>query len=60
MTQHTTDSLTMFTEFFSSDTIEQTARMTGFVQRASKMTGTIFLAVVTFGLWRNANTTFAP
>ena len=39
---------------------EATARRTGFVQRMSKMTGTLFLALVTLGAWREAKTTLAP
>jgi len=50
----------MLTEFFTSDDIEATARRTGFVQRASKITGKLFLALMTFGTWREANTTLAP
>jgi hypothetical protein len=49
----------MLTEFFTSDTIEQTARRTGFVRRRSTITGKIFLALVTFGLWSNAQTTLS-
>jgi hypothetical protein len=50
----------MFTDFFASDDIEATARRTGFVKRASKLTGTLFLALVTFGSWSDAHTTLAP
>jgi hypothetical protein len=49
----------MLTDFFSSDDIEATARRTGFVKRAAKMTGKIFLALVTFGVWNDADTTLA-
>ena len=35
------------------------ARRTGFVKRASKITGKIFLALVTFGALSDAKTTFA-
>src|SRR5262249_5435412 len=52
-------SLTMLTEFFAAEHIEAAARQTGFVQRTSKITGKIFLALVTFGLWSDATTTFA-
>lgn len=45
------------TEFFSSDQIEASARRTKFVQRASKITGKLFLALVTFGRWGTAKTT---
>src|SRR5262249_48283596 len=44
---------------FSSDDIEATARRTGFVKRASKLTGKLFLALVTFGAWSDATTTLA-
>ena len=37
------------TEFFATDQIEASARRTQFVQRASKITGKRFLALVTFG-----------
>jgi hypothetical protein len=49
----------MLTEFFAADDIEHTARRTGFVKRASKTTGKIFLALVTFGVWSDATTTLA-
>src|SRR5262245_15640783 len=39
------------TEFFASDQIEASARRTKFVQRTSKITGKLFLALVTFGRW---------
>jgi len=45
------------TEFFSADQIEASARRTKFVQRASKITGKLFLALVTFGRWGTAKTT---
>ena len=47
------------TEFFASDQIEASARRTKFVQRASKLTGKVFLALVTFGRWGTAKTTVA-
>jgi hypothetical protein len=56
----TLSTLAMLTEVFSSEHIEAAARQTGFVKRASNITGTIFLPVVTFGGWSAANTTFAP
>ena len=59
MTDYTPSALAMLTEFFSTETIEQTARRTGFVKRTSKITGKIFLALVTFGLWSDRNTTLA-
>jgi hypothetical protein len=49
----------MLTDFFSADDIEHTARRTGFVKRAAKMTGQIFLALITFGVWSEAKTTLA-
>jgi hypothetical protein len=52
-------SLTMLTEFFSAAHIEAAARRTGFVQRASKITGKVFLALVTFGPWSTAKTSLA-
>ena len=47
------------TEFFSADQIEASARRTKFVQRASKITGKLFVALVTFGRWSAAKTTVA-
>lgn len=38
------------TKFFSSEQIEEIARLTGFVQRESKLTGTIFLSIFTIGM----------
>jgi hypothetical protein len=49
----------MLTAFFASDDIEAAARRTGFVKRASKLTGKLFLALVTFGAWSDATTTLA-
>jgi hypothetical protein len=46
----------MLTAFFAAAHSEAAARRTGFVKRASKMTGTIFLALVTFGVWSDAKT----
>jgi len=45
------------TDFFATDQIEASARRTKFVQRASKITGKLFLALVTFGRWGAAKTT---
>src|SRR2546429_9633209 len=59
MAEHPLSSLTMLTEFFAAEQIEAAARRTGFVKRASKITGKIFLALVTFGVWSDAKTTFA-
>ena len=47
MAEHTLNSLTMLTAFFSAEHIEAAARRTGFVKRISKSTGKIFLALVT-------------
>jgi Transposase DDE domain len=52
-------SLAMLTEFFAADHIEAAARRTGFVRRASKITGKVFLALVTFGPWSTAKTSLA-
>lgn len=57
MPEYTPSVLAMLTEFFASDAIETTARQTGFVQRASKITGKLFLALITFGVWSEAKTT---
>ncbi len=51
--------VSMLTDFFASDDIEATARRTGFVKRTSKITGKLFLALVTFGTWSEAKTTLA-
>ena len=59
MTASTRSAVSMLTDFFASDDIEATARRTGFVKRTSKITGKIFLARVTFGVWSDATTTLA-
>src|SRR2546428_11528149 len=59
MTASTRSAVSMLTDFFASDDIEATARRSGFVKRTSKITGKIFLALVTFGAWSDAKTTFA-
>jgi hypothetical protein len=59
MTASTRSAVSMLTDFFASDDIEATARRTGFVKRTSKITGKIFLALVTFGVWSDATTTLA-
>jgi hypothetical protein len=59
MAEHQLSSLTMLTEFFAAEQIAAAARRTGFGQRASKITGNIFLALLTFGAWRDAKTTCA-
>src|ERR671925_1882508 len=60
MTASTHSAVSMLTDFFASDDIEATARRTGFVKRASKITGKLCLALVTFGVWSDATTTLAP
>src|SRR5713101_613133 len=47
------------TEFFATAQIEACARRTGFVQRASKITGKVFLALVTLGQWSAPKTSLA-
>ena len=59
MTACTRSVLSMFTDFFASDDIEAAARRTGFVKRASSITGKLFLALVTFGSWSEAHTTLS-
>ena len=59
MAEQPSSVLAMLTEFFSAEQIEATARRTGFVQRTSKITGKLFLALVTFGSWSDAKTTLA-
>lgn len=49
-------SVTMLTEFFSAEQLEASARRTGFVQRASKITGKVFVALVTLGQWSAGKT----
>src|SRR5262249_46832758 len=60
MTACTRNAVAMFTDVFSSDAIAATARRTGFVKRTAKITGKIFLALITFGVWNDAATTRAP
>lgn len=59
MAEPMSSAVAMLTDFFSADHIEASARRTGFVQRASKITGQLLLALVTCGHWREAKTTFA-
>ena len=47
------------TEFFSTEHIAASARRIKFVQRTSKITGKLFLALVTFGRWSTPKTTVA-
>jgi hypothetical protein len=44
------------TEFFATAQIEACARRTGFVRRTSKITGKVFLALVTLGAWSTPKT----
>jgi hypothetical protein len=59
MPARTRSAIAMVTDFFTADDIEATARRTGFVQRTSKITGKLFLALVTFGTWSEGKTTLA-
>jgi len=59
MAEQASNALAMLTEFFSGEQIEATARRTGFVQRTSKITGKLFLALLTFGSWSDAKTSLA-
>jgi len=59
MAEQLSSVLAMLTEFFAGEHIEATARRTGFVQRTSKITGKLFLALITFGSWSDAKTTLA-
>ncbi len=45
------DVVEKITEFFAPAQIEACARRTGFVRRTSKITGKVFLALVTLGAW---------
>jgi len=47
------------TEVFSTEQIEASARRTKLVQRASKITGKLFLALVTLGRWSNGQPSMA-
>ena len=60
MAEQTLSSLAMLTECFSAEHIEASARQTGFVKRVSKITGQLFLALVTFGVWSDATPSLAP
>jgi hypothetical protein len=51
--------IAMLTDFLTVGDIEATARRTGFVQRTSKITGKLFLALMTFGTWSEGKTTLA-
>jgi hypothetical protein len=56
MAEYTPHTRSMFTACFSSEASDTPARHPGFVTRASKITGTRFLARVTVGVWRAAKT----
>jgi hypothetical protein len=47
------------TEFFAPAQLEACARRTGFVRRMSKLTGKVFLALVTLGAWSTRKTSLA-
>jgi hypothetical protein len=57
MTESWHSTIAKLTEFFSTEQIEASARRTKFVQRASKITGKLFLALGTLGRWSTAKTT---
>jgi hypothetical protein len=59
MTPGTHRVVSMLTDFLASDALEAAARRTGFVQRTSKLTGKLFLALVPFGAWSDATPTLA-
>src|SRR5256886_8983221 len=59
MTTCTRSAVSMVTGFLASEDIEAAGRRTGFGKRASKLTGKLFLALVTFGAWSDATTTLA-
>ena len=59
MTACTRRAVSMCTDCFAADDIAAAARRTGFVKRASTITGKLFLALVTFGSWSDARTTLA-
>lgn len=60
MAAQPSSALARLTECFSTEHSAAVARQTGFVPRPSTMTGTLFLALITFGGWRDAKTTLAP
>src|SRR5262249_15127155 len=59
MTESWHSTIAKLTEFFSTEQIAASARRTKFVQRTSKITGNLFLALVTFGRWSAPKTTVA-
>lgn len=50
----------MLTAVFTAEHLAAAARRTGCVTRASQMSGTRLLALVTCGVWKDATTTRAP
>lgn len=60
MAEQPSSALALLTAFFAAAPSEAAARQTGVVQRTSNMTGHLFLALVTFGVWGDAKTTLAP
>jgi hypothetical protein len=59
MVEDTPNVLALLSRFCSEETSEHTARRTGFVKRVSKISGKLFLALITFGVWSNPKTTLA-
>ena len=59
MAKHIPNAVALLSQFFSEETLEQTARRTGFVKRVSKISGQLFLGLITFGVWSNPKTTLA-
>jgi hypothetical protein len=59
MAEDTVNVLSLLSRFFSEESIDRTARRTGFVKRVSKISGKLFLALMTFGVWSNPKTTLA-
>jgi hypothetical protein len=60
MTTWTRRAVSLCTDCLASDDLEATARRTGFVQRVSQRSGTLLLALVPCGTWREATTPLAP
>jgi hypothetical protein len=56
MAERSSTPLAMLSEFCSAEHLEALVRQTGVVRCASTMTGKISLALVTFGVWRKAQT----
>jgi hypothetical protein len=60
MAEPSSSARAMLTAFCSAEHSEAAARRTGVVQRTSKLTGRLLLALVTCGVWGDAKTTRAP